>query len=200
MFIIDDDFLFVHVPRTGGFYTRKMLTKNHHHISRVGLEKDVYIKLPIRTRLHIRRDRPQDMKIQESHISRVKPHDALLYKPNNLRIFSMIRNPFSWYVSYYLRLLHGLKDSNSFADRFDRIPNYGDFIERMHCNVDDVLRHDDLSNELSRYFNIDCTTEYVNGRINGESYVDIYTDDLKDKVYKDSKDIIHKYGFEFGGI
>lgn len=114
---------------------------------------------------------------------------------------SVIRNPYSWYVSAYLMFFSKIYGEGSFNERFDLIPDYGKMIKERHKYVDKILRHDNLIFDLSKYFGIYFGKHNnVNVKIRqGIDYKKFYNDETKEKVFNSCRDIIGKYEFCFGG-
>jgi len=63
---------------------------------------------------------------------------SIPYKFSNDKIFTIVRNPWAWHVSWYNYLLHGSEKWPALTDNpvfkpFNRIPEFKEFVEAM-CN------------------------------------------------------------------
>lgn len=125
---------------------------------------------------------------------------SFLVVPTTYRTISFIRNPYSWYPSFYTRVVNRKEPitKENFIKDFFSIPRYQKMIDRMHKYVDKVYKHSELLESLEEEFGIEFPKEEVNTRLLGTDYTQYYDDETRERVYMRTRSIIDKWGYEFG--
>lgn len=128
------------------------------------------------------------------------PQHSTLFVPSHYRTVSFIRNPYSWYPSYYARVTNSKEEitAENFKRDFFLIPSFHKMIARMHRFVDKVYQHHNLISSLTAEFGVEFPDEEINTRLLGTDYTQYYDDELRTRVYMRSREIIDKWGYEFG--
>lgn len=91
--VIVDDFVFVHMPKTGGTFVTHVLERLHATLSHPNQPR----RFPRLSRLFTRRSSPSLLKLEPKHGTCAEIPRRYADRP----VLSAIRNPYDWYVSQY---------------------------------------------------------------------------------------------------
>jgi hypothetical protein len=206
---------FVHIPKTGGSYTRKMLKGDNFYDTErhgfFGANPPFDSRINDYTKIHKHRD-----------LSKISNYSKLDF-------FAIVRNPFDMLYSYYshTRENYGgwaacneIHDIDSFEDFVNKYcdPNFKwhypafkkmlftqMFLPQGKCIPKYVIRHDYLNKGLRKLchdYDIDYN-ENKFGKINvstkSGTYFDAYTEDMKSQVYSKCKFELKMFGYDFDG-
>lgn len=188
MLLINDEAIFVHMPRTGGMFTRKV-------IESAGLDHQ---------------------QINYTHGSIDRTHDGII-DTSKYYSFGFVKNPWAWTVSIaiqfggyqgdmpvqiFQRELINYIGNNSLQSRY-----YDQFYRGNRLGVTDIFKVEDLEKSLNSVFIkfgwnrpkelINMTPINAKLSTSGRSYRDFYNDQTATLVYTQNKNIIDKYGYKF---
>ena len=191
MLLIDDKAIFVHVPRTGGMFTRKV-------IDSTDLDHE---------------------QIYYTHGSIGETHKSVDIDTSNYYSFGFIRNPWKWTVSIFLQFGGFPHNADVPAQVFERELNnyigdkslqsryYKQFYINNKLSVTDIFKTENLEESLNYVFDkfnwekpkelIEMTP--INTRLHNShnSHRKYYTDYTKELIYNHNRDIIEKYNYSF---
>ncbi|MCP3998403.1 MAG: hypothetical protein GY722_25560 [bacterium] len=215
--IIGDDFLILHMPKTGGVFIRLLLEK--YYGDKVRLPTGIGFEHP-------------NAKWEQHHSIDDVPFDR-----RYLPVFGLVRNPWDWYVSWFhffngyphkpphfMTVSEGKTvDFAGFMTNLYRYPadsdeyTYNSFAEKYYrifgCSPDHPRNptveighyetvHDDVHRFLSTVGVSEVCLDEIAGfrRMNNSRhahYSSYYTPGLVDLVYRNNQEIIDEFGYEF---
>lgn len=188
MLLINDEAIFVHMPRTGGMFTRKIIES-----------ADLDHK-----------------QINYTHGSINRTHDGII-DTSKYYSFGFVKNPWAWTVSIAIQFggyqtnipiqIFERELINFIGDKSLQSRYYDQFHYGNELAVTDVFKVEDLEQSLNSVFIkfgwnrpselINMTPINTKLSTSGRSYRDFYTERTKQLIYYENQDIIEKYGYSF---